>query len=122
EEPTGRLTKKIHRQIWLKVTHPPRVGPIVGAMMAVMPYSAKAKPRCCGGKVSAKIAWAIGCSPPPPAPCRIRKRRRKPRLGAIPQSKELTVKTVKQAIKNRFRPKVPASQPLIGRMMAFETR
>src|SRR5208282_1725828 len=95
---------------------------MVGAMMAVMPYNANAKPLCCGGKVSARMACAMGCSPPPPAPCNTRKRRRNPRLGAMPQSKELTVNTVKQAMKNRFRPSVPASQPLIGKIIAFETR
>src|ERR1700737_1004139 len=68
------------------------------------------------------MAWAIGCSPPPPAPCRTRKSRRSPKLGAKPQSKELTVKIPKQPMKKRFRPKAPASHPLMGRMMAFETR
>src|SRR6202163_3894920 len=68
------------------------------------------------------MACAIGCSPPPPTPCNTRKSRRTSRLGANPQSKELTVKIPKQAMKKRFLPKVPASQPLIGRMMAFETR
>src|SRR5580704_2442431 len=90
--------------------------------MAVMPYRANAKPRWCGGKVSARIACAIGCSPPPPAPWSTRKRRRKPRLGAKPQSRELTVKIPKQVMKKRFRPKVLANQPLMGRMIAFETR
>src|SRR6202040_2975855 len=59
---------------------------------------------------------------PPPAPCSTRKKRRRPRLGANPHSKELTVKMPKQLMKKRFRPKAPASQPLIGRMMALETR
>ncbi len=40
----------------------------------------------------------------------------------MPQSKELTVKTARQDMKKRLRPNAPASQPLIGRMMAFETR
>src|SRR5271154_154208 len=91
-------------------------------MIAVIPYRANARPRCCGGNVSARIACAIGCSPPPPAPCSTRKKRRNPRLGAIPQRKELTVKIPRQVIKKRFRPNVPASQPLIGRMMALETK
>src|SRR6202040_3244989 len=64
----------------------------------------------------------MGCKPPPPAPCSTRKRSRNPRLGAKPQSRELTVKIAKQAMKKRFRPKVLANQPLIGRMMAFETK
>src|SRR4029077_17781662 len=33
-----------------------------------------------------------------------------------------TVNTPKQDMKKRFRPKAPASQPLIGRTMAFKTR
>ena len=53
------------------------------------------------------MACAIGCSPPPPAPCSTRKKRRSPRLGATPQSKELTVNTPKQVMKKRFRPKAP---------------
>ena len=36
-----------------------------------------------------------------------RKKRRKPRLGAMPQSKELTVKTARQIMKKRLRPSVP---------------
>jgi len=44
------------------------------------------------------------------------------RLGAKPQSKELIVKRVRQAMKKRFLPSTPASQPLIGKTMAFETR
>src|SRR5580698_1877908 len=40
----------------------------------------------------------------------------------MPQSKELTVKIARQDMKKRFRPKVLANQPLIGRMMAFETK
>src|SRR6202043_1692542 len=64
----------------------------------------------------------MGCKPPPPAPWSTRNRRRKPRLGAKPQSRELTVKIPKQDMKKRFRPKVLANQPLIGRMMAFETK
>src|SRR5246127_1156703 len=64
----------------------------------------------------------MGCNPPPPAPCITRKRRRKPRLGANPHSSELTVKMARQLMKNRLRPTAPASHPVIGRTMAFETR
>src|SRR5215813_1266926 len=95
---------------------------MVGAMIAVIPYKAKASPRFSGGKVSARMACAIGCKPPPPAPCMTRKRRRKPRLGANPQSSELIVKIPRQLMKKRLRPKAPASQPVIGRMIAFDTR
>ena len=61
-------------------------------------------------------------NPPPPKPCNTRHKSRNPRLGAIPQSSELSVKNAMHDRKNRFRPITPASQPLTGRMMAFDTR
>jgi hypothetical protein len=66
--------------------------------------------------------WAIGCKPPPNAPCKTRNRRRNPRLGAIPHKKELTVKNAMQIKKNRFRPSDATSHPLRGRTIALETR
>src|SRR5262245_5311720 len=68
------------------------------------------------------MACAIGCRPPPPSPCSTRNRRSRPRLGAIPHSKELSVKKPMHDMKNRLRPTMPAIQPLIGRTMAFDTR
>src|SRR5579872_3097376 len=79
-------------------------------------------PRFCGGKLSARMACAIGCRPPPPAPCITRKRIRTLSVGAIPQSSELIVNRVMHSIKKRLRPNTPASHPLIGRTIAFETR
>src|SRR6266550_1582252 len=64
----------------------------------------------------------MGCSPPPPSPCSTRNKRRRPRLGAIPHSKELNVKKAIHAMKNRLRPTTPAIHPLIGKTMAFDTR
>jgi hypothetical protein len=88
----------------------------------VTPKIEKATPRFSGGNVSARIAWAIGCSPPPPAPCSTRKRMIALRLGAIPQSSELTVKAARQAKKKRLRPKTLANQPVMGSTIALETR
>src|SRR6202451_1407966 len=42
--------------------------------------------------------------------------------GASPQKKEAVVKPVTDNISRRLRPKVVASQPVIGRIMAFATR
>src|ERR1700691_2164580 len=42
--------------------------------------------------------------------------------GASPQKKEAVVKPVSDNISRRLRPKVVASQPVIGRIMAFATR
>src|SRR5208283_598629 len=81
--PTGILIKKIQRQLKLSVIHPPRVGPIAGAVTTAMP-------RLAGGKVSARIACSLGCNPPPPAPCRMRQMIRVARFGASPHRNELT--------------------------------
>src|SRR5271156_256964 len=116
------MMKKKKRPEELSVIQPPKVGPIAGAQTAVMPYKENARPRFSGGKVSARIACTIGCRPPPPAPCKTRKKRRRPRLGAIPQSRELMVKIVRQVMKKRLRPKMVTSHPLIGRTIAFATR
>ena len=45
-----------------------------------------------------------------------------PRLGANPQSRELKVKIARQIMKKRFRPKVTANHPLMGRTIALDTR
>ena len=72
--------------------------------------------------MSARIACAMGCSPPPPAPCRMRNRMIAPRLGASPHNRELTVKIARHVIKKRLRPSVLANHPLMGNTTAFETR
>src|SRR5580704_3531733 len=95
---------------------------MVGAMIAVIPYSANARPRFCGGKVSARMACAMGWSPPPPAPWITRKRSSMFRLVALPQRTEAVVNMKMQKMKKRFRPKRLASQPLIGRTMALDTK
>jgi len=56
------------------------------------------------------------------SPCRMRAKSRKPRLKAMPQSRELSVKLRMQIRKKRLRPSMPTNHPLIGRTMAFETR
>src|SRR5258708_30330833 len=101
---------------------PQSVGPVEGAQRAVTPYKGKASPRFSGGKVSARMACAIGCKPPPNAPCNTRNRRRSPRLGAIPHRKELIVKNTIHVKKNCFRPNHVTSHPLMGRTIALETR
>ncbi len=66
---------------------------MAGASTTAIPYTAKAIPRLAGGNVSARIDCSLGPRPPPPAPCRTRKRISIPRLGAMPQRNELTVKS-----------------------------
>src|SRR5581483_10342356 len=42
--------------------------------------------------------------------------------GASPQKNDATVNPLPAANKRRFRPNLPASQPVMGRMIAFATR
>ncbi len=83
---------------------------------------ALAMPRFSGGKLSARMAWPEGCSPPPAAPCRARSTISEARLGASPHNSEAIVKPVMQTRKKRLRPKVLESQPEIGITMALVTR
>src|SRR5258708_22944481 len=90
--PTGTLMKKIQRHEKLSVIQPPSHGPMVGATTTAIPYTAKAMPRFSSENVSFKIACSLGCKPPPPTPCKIRKNTSTPRLGAKPHKNELTLK------------------------------
>jgi hypothetical protein len=68
------------------------------------------------------MACAIGCKPPPPIPWNTRKSSKRPRLGAMPHKKELTVKITMHSMKKFFRPITLAAQAPIGRTIAFATR
>src|SRR5579863_527469 len=68
------------------------------------------------------MACAMGWSPPPPAPWITRNSSSMFRLEALPQRTEASVNMKMQTMKKRFRPKMLASQPLIGRTMALDTR
>ena len=67
-KPTGPLIRKHHRQVRLSASQPPSVGPTTGATTTATPNSAKAWPRFCGGKASARIDCETGTMPPPARP------------------------------------------------------
>jgi len=52
----------------------------------------------------------------------IRKKMRNGNVGASPQKKEAVVNPVTDSMSRRLRPKVVASQPVMGRIMALATR
>ena len=60
---------------------------MAGATTTAMPYIANAMPRLAGGNVSARMACSLGCKPPPPVPCRMRKKISMARFGARPHRK-----------------------------------
>src|SRR5262245_4448162 len=89
-----------------------------------MPWPQKpiALPRSCGGNASSSTACDSGCSAPPVAPCMIRKTISVQRFGASPQRNDAVVKPITDSISRFFRPKTPASQPVIGRPITLSTR
>jgi hypothetical protein len=90
--------------------------------MAPMPKIDMAIPLSWMGNVSIMIAWLMGTSAPPAAPCRILKKMSVPRLGAAPQRKDEKVKRTMQVMRNRFLPKTRASHPVIGMITALLIR
>ena len=89
-----------------------------------MPSAQKAIawPRFSGGNDSIRMACDNGCRPPPHAPCITRQAMRKGRLGARPQKNDAMVNPLTENSSRRFRPKRPASQPVMGKIMALATR
>ena len=66
--PTGRLTKKIHRQSSAVTSSPPRVGPAMVATPATAPQTPNAAPRRSAGKVFVMIVRVCGISMAAPRP------------------------------------------------------
>src|SRR4051812_7056566 len=89
-----------------------------------MPSAQKAiaLPRSCGANDSSSTACHSGCSAPPVAPCRMRKTISDSRFGAMPHRTEAAVKPPVAHSSRFLRPKTLASQPVMGRMIAFATR
>ena len=94
----------------------------MGATITPIAKAAIAAPRRAGGKLSMRMAWAMGWSAPPPAPWRIRATTSMPRLVAAPQRADATVNTTMQATRKRLRPNRLPSQAVIGSTIAFDTR
>src|SRR5215213_10268011 len=86
------------------------------------PQKPMARPRSSGLNDSSRTACDSGCSAPPVAPWMMRKMTSEARLGAAPHRNDASVKPAVDNISRRLRPNVDASQPVIGRMIAFATR
>src|SRR5258708_33985655 len=106
----------------MSVLQPPRAGTLAGAQAEGTPNGAKGSPRFPGGTASARMACAMGCNPPPKAPCKTRKKSSNPRLGANPQRNELRVKNTIHVKKKRLRPSQLTRKPLLGSTTALDTR
>ncbi len=68
------------------------------------------------------MAWAMGCIPPPPMPCRTRKNSSMGSDSADPQRKLAIEKMVMHNRKKLRRPITLDAHAPMGSTMAFETR
>ena len=84
---------------------PPSVGPMMGATITAMENVAIATPRLATGKLSSKIAWAMGTIAPPPKPCKMRAAISIGRFTAIPHNADAKMNIPMHEISTRFRPK-----------------
>jgi hypothetical protein len=66
--PTGRLTRKIHRQLTLSTMNPPTAGPMIDAAAKTAPIRPCHRPRSRGGTIAPITASDSGKSPPAPSP------------------------------------------------------
>jgi hypothetical protein len=87
-----------------------------------MPTTDITRPTCCGPAVCASRLIPTGMIIPPPNPYRTRKKISELSDQAIPQSAELTPKTVMEIIQIRFEPKRSVIQPAKGMTTARESR
>ena len=62
-------------------------------------------PRLASGKLSSKIAWAMGTIAPPPAPCKMRAKISIGRFTAMPHNADANMNMPMQEMNTRFRPK-----------------
>jgi hypothetical protein len=66
--------------------------------------------------------WEMGCRAPPPTPWKTLKKIRLVRLHAEPHKRELMVNREMEKRRYRFLPKSRLNHPVIGMMIALDTR
>ena len=82
--PIGTLMKKIQRQDALSTSHPPRIGPRIGAISIGTPRTPMTRPMRFGPAFLVMIVMTDGMIIPPPMPWSTRKKMREPALQARP--------------------------------------
>ncbi len=96
--PTGRLTRKIHRQLNASMINPPAAGPMATPMDTMEPASPSALPRSEGGNASVRMAKPRAKIIADPIPWTMRNPISQPTPGASPHRVEATVNTANPAV------------------------
>ncbi len=110
---SGRLMRKIHRQLAWSIRTPPTKGPIADATPPRPDQAPIARARSLGPNEPWIIARLPGVSSAPPTPCRIRAAMRTSAVGARPHSRLAAAKSTVPSTNIRRRPKRSPSEPPI---------
>jgi hypothetical protein len=102
--PTGRLTRKIQRQLALSTMKPPIAGPMIDDAAKTAPIRPCQRPRSRGGTMLPITASESGKRPPAPMPCTARKTTSWVIVVARPQRAEPSRKTTIAKRKRFLRP------------------
>ena len=109
--PTGRFSRKTHRQLAASTSAAPSVGPRAPAAAPVAPQMATAWGTFSAGKARSTRAREAGMSRAEPAACPTRKTISSSGVGARAQASDATVKTVEPSRNRRLWPSRSPSFP-----------
>jgi len=108
---TGRLRKKIARQLTDSVSSPPRTGPMASASADTPAQVPIALPRSCGGKALVMIDSVAGIISAAPMPWIARPATRALSVGASPMAALESANTTTPTRNARRRPKMSPRRP-----------
>ena len=120
--PTGRLTKKIQRQLAASMSVPPISGPNTGRSSIGTPTMLITRPIRFGPATWASIDWPSGMIIPPPRPWMTRAPISVPTDGASPASIEPAMNSPSEASHTGLAPKRPEIHPVSGITLAKDSR
>jgi len=115
---TGRLMKKIARQLTSSVSQPPSSGPSARAMALTPAQVPIARPRSAGGNVLVMIDSVPGIISAAPRPWTAREATSQPSVGAKPIVADAAANTTTPIRKTLRRPKMSPSRPPVTRNTA----
>ena len=116
--PMGRLIRKIHGQLYVSISQPPRMGPEMGPSSIGIPSTAISRPSRLGPASRVRMVNVRGINIPPPSPCMTRNVISVVMLGAIAHNAEPSVKNNTDPMNRRLVPNRSAAQPASGMTVA----
>ena len=116
--PIGRLIRKIHRQLEVAISQPPRIGPAIGASSIGMLMIDMRRPSRPGPASRVMIMNPRGNSIPPPMPWMTRNTMSCNMVDATAHNTELSANATTVPMNSRLVPNRSAAQPVSGMTVA----